>query len=363
MPKLYPNPVIFDVVGVKILGVKTHNISIFDAWRDKGILLKQPLAKFQPPKNIEDIVRFGIAQSLQKKEDIVNKTVKQVQQSESMNNILSKVENLKHEVHPAYEAIKSLKVSPVGTISIPPPPQIQVPSVSSGGAMFGWGDIANAIGGIGQSIWNGLQNIGNAAQKGFEGVSKIWDALVNLADFMNDMYNFIKDWKSHMDDWTKQTTNMQAKVQGLAEAANQLIVDSRKFQAQLIEAMDKSLAKYFDDLTFHLLKYGQVDVPTAVVGSITVSVKNNTPFPMTITIPDLTIRSGPYTLHKGAYVVNTMPFESDVGGIPFEMHGLEESRYVVNIKRKGLTLPLIVTGTAITPVGRVKISITKNVKI
>ena len=362
MPMPVPTPIHFDVVGVKILGIKTHNISIFDAWKDKGVVLKQPLAKFQPPKNIEDIVRLGIAESLQKKEDIVKKTVKQTQESETLDTLKHKVESLKHEVHPAYAAIKSLSVPEIGPITMTPP-QAPTQLITAGGAAFDLGDIGNAISGFAQNVWNNMQHLGGSIQKGFEGVGKIWDALTHLADFINDMYDFIKDWKSHMDDWARQSTNLQAQIKGLAEAANQLIVDNREFQAKLIKAMNESLANYFDDLTFHLLKYGQVDVPTAVVGAVTVSLKNNTPVPMTITIPDLTIRSGPYVLHKGVYTISALPFESDVGNIPFEIHGLEESRYVINIKKEGKTLPIAVTGTAITPAGRVKINITKNVKI
>ena len=358
MANIYPNPVSVDVVGAKITGIKTSRINIFDAWKDKGVLLKQPFAKYEPPKNLDEIVKMGIIQDLTKQEQAVKQSTQNVQ-SDVM---LGALVNL-------------AKSKPTSSVGIPSAPAF------AGGAMWGWGDVGNWLGGVGQTIENGLGAAGNAiagaagsagnAITGAAGsagnfigdIGKIWNSLLHLADLVNDMYSFMQEWKNAWNNINGKLLNLTAANKALSETANRLIAENKQFYANMSKMMNEKLAEYFDNLTFNLLKYGQVEIPSAVVGALTLKIKNNTPMPVSVSIPDLAITSGGYTLHKGAYFVTALPMESDLGNLPFDVRGVDEARYIVNAKKEGGVLPITVTGTAITPLGKTHISISKTMKI
>jgi len=339
MPMQLPNPVYIDVLGAKILGVKTYRINIFDAWKDKGVILKQPLATFKPPKEIKDIVNLGIASSLAKKEEEVKKSLKAVGDEVTLNEIVSKVKSMS-----------------------PTPPTMPI-SPFVGGEMISLGDVWGGLQQVGNTVAGWLGQAGQTISKVGSDIGKVWNALVNLSDLVNKLSSFLRDWKSSNDVIMQRMMNINASTKALADMANKFILENRKFYATIMEEMHKALAEYFDDLTFNLLRYGQVDIPSAVVGSIIIKAKNSSAMPVTITIPDLSIKSGPYTLHKGTYMLSLMPFETDTGEVPFDISRIDEAKYVVERKKKYGTLPLVITGTMITPFGKRRLSITKTVKV
>ena len=360
------NSVDIDVTSAKILGVKTYNISIFDAWKNKGVVLKQPFAKYEPPKSLGELIKSGIAASLAKKSEEINNAKSNLKNKEELTNILDQIKNMKKIVHPSYEAIQQLKTEPIGTLTPPRPPLPPEPLLTAGGAQFSLSDITNALsGGLGKItnwITNGFDNVMSNINNAWSDVKRVWDALLNLSNLVNDIYDFMHKWKDEMEQINSKIMGIENVNQTLTNLVHQEVLNNREFYSKISELMSSSLSKYFDDLTFHLLRYGQVDIPTAVVGSVTLSVKNKTPMPLVVTIPDLEIKSSTYTLHKGPYVVNMMPFENDSGDVPFNVYGVDEAKYLLERKKEG-TLPINLTGTITTPMGTKKINITKVVRI
>jgi len=359
-----------DVVGIKILGVKTHKINIMDAWKDKGVVLKQPLAAFTPPKEIEDLTKMGINASLVNKENIIKEAASKFLGNRQIEEIMNEIKKRSKEVHPAYAAIKSLEVEPIVTMTppqLPPPPEFPI---TAGGAQFSLGDITGSISKIFSNAFSGLsswmQSTFNQISSGVSGainqVKRVWDALLHLSDLINDMYDFMTKWKDESDKIMAKVMELEDVNKTLIDLAHKEVVYNREFFQKIAELMDKSLAKYFDDLTFNLIKFGQVDVPTAIVGSLSIAIKNKSLVPLTATIQNLTIKSGPYTLYRGNYIVNMLPMESDNGELPFEVYGVEEAKYLLDRKKEG-AIPLTVTGILITPAGRKNINISKMLKV
>ena len=352
-----PNPIHIEVTGAKILGIKKYNVNIIDAWRDKNVYISKPLVKYNPPNNLIDVINVGIAESLSKKEKAVAASKKEINSKIGWERIANSVNTNGY------------------------PYRGGIISYTNGGALFTWPNLGNMFGSIANTISSGVSSVAsgaskvggdvenwfNQAGKTIENtvgdIKNVWDTLMNLSEVVNQLSDFLKQWKKSYDVSNQNILDMMAETKSLSNMANNLVLENRKLYAELSTKMSESLAKYFDDLTYNLLKYGQVSVPTAVVGAITISAQNTSAVPLTLTIPDLVVKSGPYTLHKGLYVLNMLPFEKDAGDIPFDINGVEESKYIINHKESNEPIPIEVHGTMLTPFGKKEINIVKNVML
>ena len=347
-----------DIDGLKIYGVRTYKVNIFDAWKDKGVILKQPLANYNPPKDIDMIIKMGIAQALQKKEEEVKSKVQSTDTSLTLQELINNLQSQNYHGSDVFSAINSLKVSSYGTITVPTPEEL-----TSGGAMFDLGDIGKTLGDIGKSITSGFNKITSSVSQTLQDIGKIWNALLRLSDLINAMYAFMRQWRESNNLINQRLINLTTTNQALVEAANKLILENREIYAKISEMMNETLAKYFDDLVYNLIRYGQVDVPTAVVGAVELKVNNDSPLPATVTIPNLKIMIGPYVVHEGAYTINMFPFEKDVGDILFDLNGVEEAKYVLDAKKNNMPLVITVTGTMLTPFGKKDLNISKRMSM